>query len=242
MRSALNWLAAAFVILALARPANAADDAAARGAELLAQAKAASGGAAWDQLGGWHESGAAIVADTQGSYDTWCDLHRIGMTNHHVLGGASQTRGFDGSVVWLDDGSNPVRVIQAPQALASARQGAYVSAWGFFFPDRFVAQRVYIGSASADGSDFDIVQVTPQDGLSMELWIDRKTHLVSRMVDRNGPKPAVAVLSDFRTINGILTPFVVAESDGDPKHTLELHIATIDFSPVDRARFAQPTR
>jgi hypothetical protein len=168
MRSALNWLATVLVFLALAGSATAADDPAARGAELLAQAKAASGGAAWDQLGGWHESGAAIVADTQGSYDTWCDLHRIGMTNHHVLGGVTQTRGFDGSVVWLDDGVNPVRVIQAPQALASARQGAYVSAWGFFFPDRFAAQRIYIGSTSADGSDFDVVQVTPLDGLSMD--------------------------------------------------------------------------
>ena len=107
MRLALNWLATALVFLTLASPAMAADDPAARGAELLAQAKAASGGAAWDQLGGWHESGAAIVADTQGSYDTWCDLHRIGMTNHHVLGGATQTRGFDGSLVWLDDGVNP---------------------------------------------------------------------------------------------------------------------------------------
>jgi hypothetical protein len=138
------------------------------------------------------------------------------------------------------DGDGPVRSSQTPHALATARQGAYVSAWGFFFPDRFPAQRIYIGSASVDGFDFDIVEATPQGGLPMELWIDRKSHLVTRMVDRSGARTAVAVLSDFRTIDGILTPFVVAESDGDPKHTLELHISAIDFSPVDPARFAKP--
>jgi len=242
MRARLNWLVAALALTVLAGPARAADDPAARGAALLAQAKAASGGAAWDRLGGWHESGAAIVGDAQGSYDTWCDLHRMGMTNHHVLGGAAQTRGFDGAVVWVVEGVGPVRASQAPQALATARQGAYVSAWGFFFPDRFPARRIYVGSATADGAEFDIIQATPEGGLPMELWIDRRTHLVTRMVDRSGPRTAVAVLSDFRMVSGVLTPFLVAESDGDPKHTLELHIASVDFSPIDPTRFAPPAR
>jgi hypothetical protein len=239
MRSALGGLAALVLIL-LAGPAPAADDPAARGAALLAQAKAASGGAAWDALGGWHESGTAIVGAAQGSYDTWCGLHRMGMTNHHVLAGVGQTRGFDGTTVWVRDDGGPARTTQTPQALATARQGAYVSAWGFFFPERFPAERLYIGAATVDGADFDIVQATPGEGLPMELWIDRKSHLVTRMVDRSGPRTAVAVLSDFRTVQGVLTPFLVAESDGDPKHTLELHIGAIDFSPVDPARFAPP--
>ncbi len=89
MRTALNWLATALVFLALAGCATAGDDPAEHGPELLDQARAASGGEAWDQLGGWHESGGGTVADTQGTYDTWCDLNQIGMTNHHVLGGAT---------------------------------------------------------------------------------------------------------------------------------------------------------
>ena len=242
MRSALAWLLAALVLLSVSRPALAADDPATRGAALLAEAKAASGGAAWDALGGWHESGAAIVGAAHGTYDTWCDLHRMGMANHHVLAGAAQTRGFDGDSVWVSDNAGPARTTQARQALATARQGAYVSAWGFFFPDRFAAERVFIGTASVDGSDFDIVQATPRDGLPMELWIDRKSHLVTRMVNRSGARTAVAVLSDFRSTMGVLTPFLVAESDGDPKHTLELHIDAIDFSPIDPARFAPPAR
>jgi hypothetical protein len=240
MRARFSGLLAAFALVLMAAPAAAADDPAARGAELLAQAKAASGGANWDRLGGWHESGVAIVGDAQGSYDTWCDLHRLGMANRHVLAGVAQSRGFDGATVWLVDATGAVRTTQTPQALAVARQGAYVSAWGFFFPDRFPAERIFIGTASADGADFDIVQATPDGGLPMELWIDRKSHLITRMVDRSGPRTAVAVMSDFRTLDGVVTPFLVAESDGDPKHTLELHIATLDFGPIDPARFAPP--
>ncbi|MDR3512386.1 MAG: hypothetical protein P4L73_12185 [Caulobacteraceae bacterium] len=242
MRAGLDGFLAALVLIVLAGPAAAQDDPAARAAALLAQAKAASGGAAWDRLAGWRESGTAIIGEAQGDYDTWCDLHRLGMANHHVLAGAAQTRGFDGATVWLVDGAGQLHTSQAPLQLAIARQGAYVSAWGFFFPERFATQRVYIGSASADGADFDIVRATPEGGLPMELWIDRKTHLITRMVDRSGPRTSVAVLSDFRSIGGVVTPFVVAESDGDPKHTLELHLTAIDFGPIDPARFAPPAR
>lgn len=242
MRAKFGFFLAILALSLIGRPALAQTDAAARGAALLAEAKAASGGSAWDALGGWHESGIALVGDAQGSYDTWVDLHEFGMANHHLLGGAAQTRGFDGTTAWLVDGQGQLHRSQTPQDLAIARQGAYVSAWGFFFPDRFPAQRVFIGTASDGGADFDIVQVTPDGGLSMEIWIDRKTHLVSRMVNRSGPRASVAVMSDFRTIGGVLTPFVVAESDGDPRHTLELHLSTIEFAPIDPARFAPPQR
>lgn len=241
MRRLLSRLGAALVILLLAAPAVAQDDPAARGAALLAEAKAASGGAAWDALAGWHESGVAILGAAQGVYDTWVDLHRMGMANRHALGGSTQAHGFDGATVWSLADAGPARTSQSPQALAVARQGAYISAWGFFFPDRFPAQRAFIGEATVDGSDFDIVQVAPTGGLPMELWIDRKTHLVTRMVDRSGPKTAVAVMSDFRLVGGVLTPFVVAESDGDQAHTLELHISALDFGPIDPSRFAPPS-
>jgi hypothetical protein len=242
MRARLGFFLGTLVLVFLNQPAAAQSDPAVHAAALLAEAKAASGGAAWDALGGWHETGVAIVGDVQGRYDTWVDLRRMGMANHHVLAGASQTRGFDGTTVWLVDSAGRLHASQAPADVATARQGAYVSAWGFFFPDRFPAQRVFIGTATVDGADFDIVRATPEGGLPMELWIDRRTHLVSRMVDRSGPHTSVAILSDFRTVGGVVTPFVVAESDGDPKHTLELHLGAIDFSPVDPARFAPPTQ
>lgn len=240
MRARLVCLLAGLALLFLPVSALAQADPATRGAALLAEAKAASGGAAWDRLAGWRETGDAILGDAQGTYETWCDLHRLAMANHHVVAGAAQSRGFDGDTVWLLQGAGPLRTSRSPQALAAARQGAYVSAWGFFFPDRFPAQRLFIGTATAGGADFDIVQVTPQGGLPTEIWIDRKTHLVTRMIDRSGPRPSVAIMSDFRSVDGIVTPFVVAESDGDPNHTLELHIRTLDFGPVDPARFAPP--
>jgi hypothetical protein len=240
----MRWLwgggLAAILLIGLDASAVAADDAASRGKALLAQAKAASGGAAWDTLGGWSERGSAVAGGATGSYDTLVDLHAYGMANHHVLAGSARSHGFDGSTAWMVDSAGAVRIDASPQGLAAARQGAFVSAWGFFFPDRFPAQSDFIGDATADGADFDIVRVTPADGLPIELWIDRKTHLVTRMVDRSGPKTVIAVLSEFRSTHGVLAPFDVAESDGDPNHTLELRTETIEFSPPDRSRFAPP--
>jgi hypothetical protein len=239
-RIALTAVAAALAIYALfARPAF-ADDAAARGAVLLAEAKAAAGGAAWDKLSGWSESGSAFLGAAHGTYESWCDLHRLVVVNHHVLAGTSQTRGFDGAAAWVMAGAGPPRVSAEPAALAHARQGAYISAWGFFFPDRFPAERVYIGQVKVDGADFDVVRVTPEGGFATEVWIERSSHLITRMVDRSGPQTSVAILSDFRRVDGVLAPFLVAESDGDPDHTLELHTAKITFGPIDPARLAAP--
>ena len=150
------------------QPAKAADPA----MEILAQAKAAMGGTAWDHISGWHERGRHGDA----AYDTLLDFHRWGsrFANYHA--GTTRVRGFNGTTVWDQDASGKVSVSHDPVRLADARQSAYGSIFGFFFPRRFHAIFKYLGAKTEDGASFDVVSITPESTLPMEVWIDRSTH------------------------------------------------------------------
>ncbi|OYY91064.1 MAG: hypothetical protein B7Y45_05085 [Sphingomonas sp. 28-66-16] len=59
---------------------------------------------------------------------------------------------------------------------------------GFFFPDRFPATVSYRRSAREGGRRFDIIRVTPQGSRPLDIWFDRRTHLIKRVIDKGAPR------------------------------------------------------
>jgi hypothetical protein len=205
---------------------------------ILAAAKAASGGDAWDHLPpGWRESGEIRLPSGKADYDTWLDLAKPGMTVRQVIDGKVQAHGFDGGTAWRLGADGALQTINPPADLSEDRQGAYFSAAGYFFPDRFPAETLYLGPATADGALYDIVLVTPAAAKPLELWIDHATHMIARFVDRNSPAPVTATVSDYRQVHGVAIPFHVVQSDGDPRHTLVGQVSEVDFGPLDPTIF-----
>ncbi len=226
-------------LLAAVPPAY-AQDGAGKASQLLAAAKQASGGATWDSLASWHESGQITMGGQTGSYSSSSDLHQLGLGATATVGGVTLAHGFDGKTPWATD-PDGVHKETDPAAAAAATEDAYVSAYGFFFPDRFPAQFDYAGARKADGADYEAVKVTPQGGTPFEVWIDSRTHLVSRFVEvGGGQQPEVAVMSDFVATGGITAPHTIRQGNGDPKEEVVLHVAEVDFPPADRSRFSPP--
>ena len=52
-------------------------------------------------------------------------------------------------------------------------------------------------------SVFDVVEVKPYGGKARELWFDRRSHLLGRIVDRSGPRPVTVSLSDYRRVGPV---------------------------------------
>ncbi len=202
LEAKLFCLAAAGLLMSV--PVARAQDSA-KASQLLAAAKQASGGAAWDALTSWHESGQITMGGQNGSYSSSSDLHQLGLGASATIGGVTLAHGFDGKTPWASD-PDGVHKETDPAAIAAASEDAYVSAYGFFFPDRFPAQFDYAGQKQADGVDYDAVKVTPQGATPFEIWIDRKTHLISRFVEIGGPQPEIATMSDFAVSGGITAP------------------------------------
>jgi hypothetical protein len=239
MRWAGVLVIAAFAVV-FAGQGSAAPDPTAEADAILAHAKAASGGGAWDRLQGWHERGVIVRRDGQVDYEAWIDMRDLAIVNTRTADGATVVHGSDGRASWIIDPAGGVRFDTTSNGLAASRRNAYFSIFGYFFPKRFAAQRVYVGPQVSGGVTYDVVRVTPADGSPMELWIDRATHRIGALVDPDKAHPMIALLSDYRPVGGVMVPFTVATSFGGPRAAIVQHIGAYDFGPPDPSRFTPP--
>jgi hypothetical protein len=213
-----------------------AEDSSHRAIAILAAAKAASGGEVWDKITGWHERG------THGSvaYETLLDYRQYGALFRQTRDGKTSVRGYNGAVAWDMGPDGQVTISTDPKLLADARLSAYGSTTAYFFPDRFPARFEYLGQRAEGNAHYDRLRITPEGANSFEIWIDRSTHLVAKLVDRTGPKPVVATMSDYKDINGLKLPSGFSVSDGTAAHTEQAQVQSYELVPVARSDFDPP--
>jgi hypothetical protein len=207
----MRKLVAAIVALAccLATAASAQTySAAAR--QVLARAQAASGGQAWSSLRGLHETGHRDGRP----YESWVDPIRFGLRVETKEAAGRHVRGFNGFADWriLPDGR--ILGVNDHAAMAQARTTAFLAAWAFYYPSRFAADGGHLGVRQAGGRSFDVLKVRPSGGEPRELWFDRRTHLLARVVDRTGARPVTTDLSDYRRVGSLLLPFRMSADRG----------------------------
>lgn len=203
---------------------------------VLAQARGAAGGDGWNFLRGWHETGRVDGV----AYETWIDPVRYGLRVEVHAAGGLQVHGFNGLGAWKIAPGGEATGTGDPGPVGEARAEAFYSIYGFFFPGRFDAHGDYLGTRQLAGRSFDVVEVKPWSGAARELWFDRRTHLLARMVDRAGPKPVTTELSDYRKVGPLKVAFryVVERGDGAPAQVRQ--VETLTFTPADRAMFSLP--
>jgi hypothetical protein len=206
---------------------SSSDESAAKGAQIMAQAKAAMGGDGWDGIRIWHERGQAIgpSGETR-EYEHWGDLHTLGVRNSGPSSPGYLV--FDGHAAYAcADAGCTSRTLLDPREM---RFGGYLGGFGFFFPERFPASFVYSGARAEGGMRYDVVEVTPEGLHPLEVWIDQKTHYVSRFVFADGNMRTD--LSDYREVGGILVPFMTQESGST------MRTNAIRFDPPEAAGIA----
>ena len=109
-------LAAALLVAAVAAGQARSAPTAAKAMMVLSAAKAATGGAAWDRIRGWHERGRhGDVA-----YDTLLDFRSYRGRYASTRDGKTRVHGFNGWLVWdvAPDGKLTLR--RDPAAVADA--------------------------------------------------------------------------------------------------------------------------
>jgi hypothetical protein len=204
---------------------------------VLAAARAASGGAAWNLLRGWHETGH------QGAqpYEAWFDTLRYGMRiETRDAAGAVSAEGFNGQGFWRIASTGQSSGVDDRAEVARARTAAFLGASGYFYTGRFDAHGELAGVRRAHGHAYDVVRVQPWDGAPCELWFDRASHLLARIVDRSGPQPVTTELSDYRAVGPIRVAFHVTVQGPGPAAVLDRHLDAVVFSAPDRALFSLP--
>lgn len=228
----LKLIAALAVAWACLAGAAEAQTTSAAARQVFARAQAASGGAAWNSVAGLHEAGRIDGV----AYERWLDPIRWGdrMETHEPAG--RRVHGYNGMADWQILPSGQIVATDARASLAQARTAAYLGVHGFFFPSRFAADTDHLGVREASGRSFDVVRVTPLGGEPRELWFDRRSSLLGRIVDRTGAQPVTTEVSDYRRVGAVLLPHRFVSDRGGRAETRQAE--RIDLLPPDRNLFS----
>ena len=221
-------------------PAASADDARPPSVEtLLAQSKAAMGGAAWDGIRSLDMKGTATMGGLTISTSSLQDLSS-GQWARSVEGGPIRQReGFDGKVAWETGNNNELSIHKPPTA--SDVTVTYQKAYGWWYPKRWPAKIAWAGQQQSQGKAFDVLHITPQGGVPFDLWIDAQTHFIAQVVGVVHGETEMTSLEDYRDVHGIELPFLEQVTDSTLRHHEVIQIATANVNvPVNAQDFAPP--
>ncbi len=239
LRSTVRVLVAVAIAWLALAPAAFAQKPDAR--QLLAEAKAATGGAAWDALRSQHSRVNIKAGELRGSGERWASIATGRSLFRYEIGPLTGMQGFDGLTVWSQDAAGETRIEGDADARELAANAAYRDRLAFWFPERQAAAIEYARRDRADGIDFDVVRLTPEGGRAYDIWIDMLTHRISRLTEREGEATRTEIYGDFRTVQGVTLPFRVRTTRGDPRHDEEYTIEAIEYNvPLDGVEFDVP--
>ncbi len=223
------------------QPALASETTVARADQLLAAAKAASGGARWDAVVGLEEHGVFAGSGLRGTFSLKVELPHVLGVQSTDLGNASQLEGWNGARAWTLDINKSVRVEDSREARARGIGRSYRAAYAFFWPERWPAERRYVGERNADGATYDAIEVAPKDSRPFEIWFDRDSHLIEREVDIGGAEPHSQIMTDYREVDGLRLPYAVRDTIGIARFDNVLTVGSLVTSrEVDTGTFAVP--
>ena len=190
--------AGAFALHAVAAPAA---------GELLAQARAAAGGAAWDTVAQIEARGRIRSSGLPGDWHRVDDLRRGRFVEDSDVGVYRVSEGWDGTRRWRQDPSGGVHALDAPFSRAMSVTDAWLARRAWLRPDAGGAALGAVRSRSEDGRNFDVVDATPPAGQAVELWFDAATHLLARTVRRMPISTQTVAYADYRPAAGLLLPY-----------------------------------
>lgn len=223
--------------------ASVAEPPAQHAVRVMAQAKAAAGGARLDRVTTFHDRGTRVRDGAlDGTYEEWGDYRTMAYTVVETFGGVTTSAGFDGKVGWSRGPDGKVAVIDNPRQLMGTKLSGYLDVQGYFFPERFPADFVYAGEREIDGKPHDVVTVTPKDGVPIDLWFDRRTHLLRRLTGQQGPVAIQGDIARHQTVDGITLLRAGLQTMTTPSgvHTESQSVESYVFGPVPPEQLAVP--
>lgn len=235
----MRKLLAVIALCAMASPALAYEYSAEAQRVLSAARNATGGEKAWNALRGWQETGTWSSAGVEARYQMQADPVRYGFRAEVRDRAGTHVSGYNGLGEWEVSPTRATTGMTDKLGLGQARSVAFFNAWGFYFPSRFAAKGVHIGVKQAAGKSYDVLRIEPMGGGAIrELWFDRSTHLLGRMVDRNGPAVITLEYSDWRKVGAVRAPFRVVIDDGDPVRRQVRQVEAVTFPLIDRSAFS----
>lgn len=209
--------------------------------EILARAKAASGGAAWDAVRTFHAKARVETGGLTGTAASWEDVRAGRFVDTFQLGPVTGAEGYDGTKRWAQDASGAVTLSDS----GDAREGSANEAWrrslSYWYPDRRQAA-IEDGGERRDGERaFHVLRITPAGGRPFEMWIDAATFLIDRIVEKTSNETRTTSMSDYREVGGLKLPFRLHVTNGEAQYDQLVTYEAYEINPeIESARFEVP--
>jgi hypothetical protein len=209
--------------------------------EVLAKAKRASGGAAWDSLTSIHSKIVLAAGGMKGTGESWEDVLTGRALERFKLGVSAGAEGFDGRNLWTQDASGQARVEEGGDARAEALNSAYRRSLAYWFPKRWEAVIEDGDWKQENDRRFRVVRITPHGGRPFDVWIDAKTYLPDRIVKKTAIETRTEYLSDYRDVSGLKLPYASRSTNGETRYDQVIAVQSIELNvPLDEAMFRMP--
>ncbi len=232
-----RFIIAVLMIFTLASGARAEP----RAADVLAQSKTAMGGGAWDSVHFVHTRARIETSGLAGSSETLEDAVMGASVSRYDLGPVKGADGYDGKTVWSQDNSGQVAVQGADDARQGAIDDAYRTIHAYWYPERMPAEIVYAGAKTDGVRGFDVLRITPKGGRPFDLWIDAKTHIIDRIVEKSAIDLRTTTFDDYRSVAGKLVAFASRTTNGEARYDTVIKVESVTFEDkADAQAFAPP--
>ena len=201
-------------------------------ADILAANKAAMGGSAWDNKQSVVLHYAYSGQGLTGTVTSRNDLGFGYWADDAVVGPATQANGFDGDHAWAKDPSGTVTLQDGGEQRQLAINDGYRRANLWWRADQGGAEIVDDGEKKDGAAAYDVLTVTPKDGKKFDAWFDAKTHLLARIVEKQGTDVFTTSLSDYAVISGVEIARRTFISMGEAKYDQTLRLTDASFGPA----------
>lgn len=210
-------------------------------ASLVRQSGAALHIAALRSIRVIHSSGHLVADGLAGSGDYWDEMGGRRSASRFSTPPLAGGTGWDGRQSWTLDQTGLVIVDGSDLGRSSAINQAYVSNYDLWTPGYGGATVVRGGSMSDKGGSYDVLRVTPpKSELPIDMWFDRKTHLLVKVVQTAGPLVTTIALADFKAVHGLMIPHRVVTSSNQGDSTT-FTATRVEANPsLGAARLAAP--
>ncbi|MGD1009603.1 MAG: aspartyl protease family protein [Candidatus Aminicenantales bacterium] len=209
--------------------------------DILARAKDASGGAAWDSVFSMHSKVALAVGGMKGTGESWEDILKGRSFTSFQLGIFTGAEGFDGRTVWSQDPSKHSHAEEGGDAKEEAVNDAFRRSLAYWFPERWEGAVEYPGLKQQNDRQFHVIRITPRGGRAFDLWIDARTYLLDRIVEKTAMETRTTYFSDYREISGIKIPYLSRSTNGEVRYDQLITVESVELNaPLNDEMFRMP--
>jgi outer membrane lipoprotein-sorting protein len=146
----------------------------------------------------------------------------------------------DGKAFWLKDQNGKVRELVGYER-EKLLQELYFEAFAYLFPERDKGEKKLVGEKEQDGKKYFIVEITPEGGEPRKLFINSSNYLIDEYQEPADEETVTVFLSDYRSVDGIMTPFKLHQTTGKPQYDTYIEYEEILVNPsLNDTLFVKP--